>query len=292
MIADTEALTHNAERADYVHENVFEVMCDYLAVGINPKKTTIFLRSQIPELFELTSYFLNLVTLSRLEQNPTIKTEMKERDFSRNVPVGFLTYPISQAADILMFRADVVPVGVDQLPMIEQANEIVLKFNRFYGKTFNKVKGLTPEVGRLSGIDGKAKMSKSLGNAIYLSDSYENIKRKVMMMYTDPNHIHVDDPGKVRGNIVFEYLDAFDENKKEVLKLKRQYEKGGLGDVILKKRLVAVLEEIIGPIRKKREKIAKNKAQVFSILKKGTKDARKFAGETLKKVRKSMKLDY
>ncbi len=292
MIADTEALTHNAERASHIRENTFEVLCDYLAVGLDPKKTTIFLRSQIPELFELTGYFLNLVTLSRAEQNPTVKTEMREKGFSRNVPLGFLTYPVSQSADILLFRADVVPVGEDQFPMVEQANEIAEKFNRIYGQVLKKAKPLRSATGRLSGIDGKSKMSKSLGNAIFLSDSPEEVRRKVMLMYTDPEHIRVSDRGHVKGNVVFEYLDAFDPKRSEVAKLKAQYQKGGLGDVVLKHRLIGVLEELLAPMRVRRAKAAKNRAKTLDILARGTRRARAAAESTMRGVRKAMHLDY
>jgi len=273
-----------------VRENTFEVMCDYLAVGIDPKKTTIFLRSGIPQLFELTSYFLNLVTLSRAEQNPTIKNEMKEKGFARNVPLGFLVYPVSQSADILLFKSDVVPVGEDQYPMVEQANEIAEKFNRLYGPVLKRAKPLPSAHGRLSGLDGNAKMSKSLGNAIFLSDSAEEVKRKVMTMYTDPGHIHVPDKGRVKGNVVFEYLDAFDPDTKEVAKLKAQYQKGGLGDVALKKRLVDVLEELLLPIRRRRAEIAKDRNAVMGLLEKGTKKAGVAAEKTMSEVRKAMHL--
>jgi tryptophanyl-tRNA synthetase len=263
-------------------------MCDYLAVGIDPKKTTIFLQSQIPALFELTAYFMNLVTLARLEQNPTVKHEMKEKGFSRNVPAGFLAYPISQAADILAFDTDIVPVGADQLPMIEQANEIADKFNRVYGHAFKRVAPLLSDFSRLSGIDGKAKMSKTLGNAIYLSESPEELRRKVMMMYTDPGHIHVEDKGKVKGNTVFEYLDAFDSNKKEVEQLKKEYQRGGLGDVVLKKRLSDVLEVELSPLRARRAKYERDPKAVRAILGAGTKKARKVAEKVLFRAKKAM----
>lgn len=288
MIADTQALTDKAERAGDVEKNSFEVMCDYLAVGIDPKKTTILLQSQIPALFELTVYFMNLVTLARLEQNPTVKHEMKEKGFSRNVPAGFLAYPISQAADILAFDADIVPVGADQLPMIEQTNEIGNKFNRIYGTVFKRVTPLLSEVPRLSGIDGKSKMSKTLGNALYLSDTSEELRRKVMLMYTDPGHIHVNDKGKVKGNAVFEYLDAFDTNKKEVEQLKKEYQRGGLGDVVLKKRLIEVLERELAPIRARRVKYEREPKAVKAILLAGTKKARKVAEKVLLRAKEAM----
>jgi tryptophanyl-tRNA synthetase len=292
MIADAQALTDNAENPMKIRQNVLELMFDYLAVGLNPKKTVFFLQSMISELPELTEYFLNLVTLARLQRNPTVKNEMKQKGYGANVPVGFLTYPVSQAADILAFKADLVPVGEDQLPMIEQTNEIVDSFNRFYGPVFKHAKALVSTVSRLSGIDGKAKMSKSLGNCIYLSDSEETIKEQVMKMYTDPKHIHVADKGKVEGNVVFTYLDAFDPDKAVVEILKKQYKKGGLGDVEIKKRLVEVLKSLIAPIRERREKFSRDPAAVMAILKKGMSDARKKTTETLKEVKVAMKIDY
>jgi len=221
MIADIQALTDNFEHPEKVRNNVLEVTLDNLAVGVDPAKTTFFIQSQIPEITELTIYFLNLVTLARLKRNPTVKDEMKQKGYGENVPAGFLMYPVSQAADILFCKASLVPVGEDQLPMIEQTNEIVEKFNRLYGETFQKVKALIPETSRLVGIDGKTKMSKSLGNAIFLADSPKEIEEKVMAMYTDPGHIHAKDPGKVEGNVVFTYLDTFDSDKKEVEKIKK-----------------------------------------------------------------------
>jgi len=261
LIADVQALTDNFEHPEKVRKNVMEVALDYLSVGIDPKKATIVLQSLIPEIAELTVYFLNLTTISRLQQNPTVKSEIKEKGFEKSVPAGFLMYPVSQAADIAAFGAHFVPVGEDQLPMIEQTNEIVEKFNRLYGPIFNKVEAMVPKSktgARLPGLDGKAKMSKSLNNAIYLSDSKEEIEKKVMQMYTDPEHIHVEQPGKVKGNVVFTYLDVFDKDKKEVKKLKTQYEQGGLGDVVIKKRLAEILNDIIAPIRERRENLAKN----------------------------------
>jgi len=294
MIADAQALTDNADNPQKIRESVFDVALDYLAVGINPDKSTILVQSQIPELAELFGYFLNLVSLARAEQNPTVKTEIKQKNFGRGrgVPAGFVMYPISQAADILGFKATVVPVGEDQLPMIEQTNEIVDKFNAIYGKVFNKVKAVVPEAARLPGIDGAAKMGKSLNNAIYLSDSLKEITDKVMMMYTDPKHLKVSDPGHVKGNMVFTYLDIFDPNKKEVKELKKQYKKGGLGDVVLKKRLIKILEDIIGPIRTRREEIAKNQDYIVKILETGTLRAREVVQETMQEVRRAMKLNY
>ncbi|OGZ61881.1 MAG: tryptophan--tRNA ligase [Candidatus Spechtbacteria bacterium RIFCSPLOWO2_02_FULL_38_8] len=290
LIADVQALTDNAQNPKKIQENILEVTQDYLAVGIDPKKTSIVLQSQVPQIAELTIYYLNLVTLSRLKRNPTVKEEMKQKNFGTNVPAGFLMYPVSQAADITAFGAHLVPVGDDQLPMIEQTREIVKKFNNVYGKVLIEPRELLSSASRLSGIDGKSKMSKSLGNAIYLKDSSSEIARKVMQMYTDPKHIRVQDRGRVEGNVVFEYLDIFDPRKKEIVELKKQYKKGGLGDVELKKRLTEVLEELLGPIRKRRKEVEKDKAQVIKIIKQGTQVGREVAAETLKKVRKAMML--
>ena len=292
MIADVQALTDNADNPEKVRANVLEVALDNLACGMDPKKTTMFVQSQIPEIAELTVFFLNLVTVARLKQNPTVKTEIKQKGFGENVPAGFLAYPISQAADILAFKGTIIPVGEDQLPVLEQANEIVDKFNRLYGNTFSRIKPLVSDNSRMPGIDGKAKMSKSLGNAIFLSDSPKVIEQKVMQMYTDPNHIHLNDPGEVKGNIVFTYLDVFDPNNKEVAELKKHYRKGGLGDVVLKKRLTAVLNEILTPIRERREALAKDPKQVMDILEAGTKRARKEAAKTLGQAKANMKIDY
>ncbi|OGZ59075.1 MAG: tryptophan--tRNA ligase [Candidatus Spechtbacteria bacterium RIFCSPLOWO2_12_FULL_38_22] len=300
LIADVQALTDNVQDPSKVHDNILEVMLDYLAVGIDPHKTNIVLQSQIPEIAELTVYYLNLVTLARLQRNPTVKEEMKQKNFGANVPAGFLMYPVSQAADITVFGAHLVPVGEDQLPMIEQAREIVKKFNKIYpsrlgeagSETLIEPKALLSDTPRLSGIDGKAKMSKSLNNAIYLKDSASELKRKVMQIYTDPKHLRISDSGNVEGNVVFEYLDIFDTQKKEVEQLKKQYKKGGLGDVELKKRLIEVLEEFLAPIRKRREELGKNKAQVVKILEQGTKVGREVANQTLNKVKKAMRLDY
>jgi len=292
MIADAQALTDNFENPDKVRNNVLEVALDYLAVGINPAKTTIFIQSQIPEIAELTVFFLNLVTLARLKRNPTVKDEMKQKGYGEDVPAGFLCYPVSQAADILFCKANIVPVGEDQLPVIEQVNEISHKFNSLYGDIFPKAEAVVGDTARLPGIDGMAKMSKSLGNAIYLSDSHEEIERKVMQMYTDPNHIRVEDKGQVEGNVVFAYLDAFDPDKNEVSKLKIKYSEGGLGDVVIKKRLIEVLDNLLSPIREKREYLARDPKHVMEILENGTKDARKVAKETMKEVRRAMKIDY
>jgi tryptophanyl-tRNA synthetase len=292
MIADAQALTDNADNPERVRKNVLEVALDYLAVGIDPEKSTILIQSQIPELSELFGYFMNLVSLARVEQNPTVKTEIKQRKFGRGIPAGFVMYPVSQAADILGFKATVVPVGEDQLPMIEITNDIVDRFNTIYGKVFDRVKAVVPKNARLPGIDGSAKMGKSMNNAIFLSDSSKEINEKVMMMYTDPKHLKVSDPGHVKGNMVFTYLDIFDPNKDEIEELKNQYKKGGLGDVVLKKRLIGVLEKIIGPIRSRREELAKDPERVMKILEKGTLEAREKVRETLEEVRRAMKLDY
>ena len=292
MVADIQALTDNAERPEKIRNNVLEVVLDNLACGLDPKKTTMFIQSEVPEIAELTILFLNLVTLARLKRNPTVKDEMKQKGFEENVPAGFLIYPVSQAVDILFCHSNIIPVGEDQKPMIEQTNEIVDDFNRIYGDTFSRVKHLVGDTPRLIGIDGNSKMGKSLNNAIYLSDSYEEISKKVMNMYTDPNHIHVEDPGKVEGNVVFAYLDIFDSNKKEISELKKQYEKGGLGDVVIKKRLIEVLEKLIKPIREKREELAQNPEAVMKILEAGTKHAREIAKKTMAEVRKVVKIDY
>jgi tryptophanyl-tRNA synthetase len=309
MIADMQALTDNADNPEKVRDNVLEVALDNLACGLDPAKTTMFIQSQISEIAELALLFMNLVTVARLEQNPTVKSEMVQKGFAmnadeaedlkkvslekvRNVPAGFLVYPVSQAADILFAKANLIPVGEDQKPMIEQTNEIVDSFNRIYGEIFSHVSHLVGETPRLVGIDGNAKMSKSLNNGIYLSDSNETIEKRVMEMYTDPNHIRLEDPGSVEGNVVFQYLDIFDSNKIEVSELKAQYQKGGLGDVILKKRLIKVLSDLISPIRERREKLAQDPKAVMAILEQGTKKAREEAIKTLNEVRKAMKIDF
>lgn len=292
MIADVQALTDNANNPEKVHKNVVEVALDNLAVGLDPNKTTFFIQSQIPEIAELTIFFLNLVTLARLKRNPTVKNEMKQKGFGENVPAGFLAYPISQAADILFCNSNIIPVGEDQLPVIEQDNEIVAKFNATYGETFRKIKPILSTTPRLVGIDGNTKASKSLGNAILLDDSPEEVKRKVMMMYTDPNHVHASDPGKVKGNVVFTYLDTFDPDKAGVEKLKQQYKRGGLGDVEIKKRLITVLENLLLPIRTKRQALARNPEAIMEILREGTERTRKIAKETMARVRKAVKIDY
>lgn len=292
MIADMQALTDNANNPEKVRSNVIEVALDNLACGIDPKKTIMFIQSGIPEIAELTVIFLNLVTLARLKRNPTVKDEMKQKGFGENVPAGFLAYPVSQAADILFCKSNLIPVGEDQLPVLEQVNEIVDDFNRFYGETFTRVKHLVGDTPRLMGTDGNIKMGKSLNNGIYLSDTKEVISKKVMGMYTDPKHIHVEDPGEVKGNVVFSYLDIFDPNKDEIEELKAQYKKGGLGDVVIKKRLIEVLESIISPIREKREELAKNPEAVMKILKEGTISAQAIAKQTMAEVKKALKINY
>ncbi len=293
IIADVQALTDNYEHPHKVHDNVFEVACDYLAIGIDPAKTTIFIQSQIPEIADLTIYYLNLVTIARLRRNPTVKAEIDQKGYGDAIPAGFFMYPVSQAADITCVKATVVPVGEDQLPMIEQTNEIVRAFNRIYKKeVLPEVRAIVPEVARLVGTDGKSKMSKSLGNAIYLSDSADTVAQKVKGMYTDPNHLKVSDPGKVEGNTVFTYLDIFDPNKDEVAELKRHYQAGGLGDMVLKKRLSEILNAFIDPIRTRREKFHNDKSYVMDILKKGTEATREVTAKTLAEVHDVMWLKY
>ena len=289
LIADTQALTDHYDRPQTVRENILQVALDYLAVGIDPQKTTIFVQSQVPELYELTCHFLNLVTVSRLMRNPTVKEEIKQKNMEESLPVGFFVYPISQAADILAFRPDLVPVGEDQLPMIEQTNEIARRFNHIYKQDYFKdVKSLQGPVGRLVGIDGKSKMSKSLGNSIGFTDSFKELKSKVQKMYTDPNHLRIEDPGTVEGNVVFTFLDLFDPNKAELEELKNHYRRGGLGDGTLKQRLLPLLEEFIAPLRQRREEFAKDPEEVFKMLHRGRDQARQRAQSTLKGVRDLM----
>lgn len=292
MVADVQALTDNSNNPSKVTENVIEVILDNLACGVDPKKTTFFIQSQIPEIAEMTVFFLNLVTLARLKRNPIVKSEMKEKGFGENVPSGFLTYPVSQAADILFARANVIPVGEDQLPVIEQTNEIVRKFNSIYGNFFAEVEPVISEVSRLVGTDGNAKASKSLNNAIYLSDEDEVIEQKVMAMYTDPDHLKVSDPGKVEGNVVFTYLDIFDDGKAEVAELRAQYEKGGLGDVVLKKRLIKVLQDVVSPIRNRRKELEKNKDAVLSDMQKSTQLVQEIARKNMMEMKRLMKINY
>ena len=304
MIADAQALTDNAEHPEKVRQNIMQVALDYLACGLDPEKSTIFIQSMIPELTELTFYYMNLVTVSRVQRNPTVKAEIQMRNFEASIPVGFFCYPISQAADITAFRATSVPVDEDQMPMIEQCKEIVHKFNSVYGETLTEPKIVLPSNQaclRLPGIDGKAKMSKSLGNCIYLSDESEDIRTKIMSMFTDPNHIRVQDPGKVEGNPVFIYLDAFcrPEHFEEFLpdynnldELKAHYQRGGLGDVKVKKFLNNVIQSELEPIRNRRKMWEKNLPDVYDILKKGSAAARETAAKTLDDVRHSMRIDY
>ena len=295
MIADTQALTDNARNPEKIRNSLIQVALDYLAVGIDPSKSTIYVQSQIPALFELTSYYMDLVTVARLERNPTVKTEIKQKDFKDSIPVGCLNYPVSQAADITAFKATIVPVGDDQEPMLEQTREIVRTFNRVYNTDILvEPKGYFPPKGsgRLPGLDGNAKMSKSLGNCIYLSDDTKTVQKKVMSMYTDPNHIHVEDPGKVEGNTVFTYLDVFDPDKDKVAELKAEYQKGGLGDVKIKRYLNKVLEAELAPIRERREKYAQDEDAIYEMLLEGSKKANTVANETLEQVRDAIGLNY
>lgn len=293
MVADVQALTDNFEHPEKIRENVFQVMCDYLAVGIDPLKTTFLLQSMLPALPELTIYYMNLVTVARLERNPTVKTEIKQKGMEKSLPVGFFTYPISQVADITAFKATVVPVGEDQLPMIEQTNEVVRSFNRIYkADVLVEAKPLVPKVARLAGLDGQAKMSKSLNNAIFLSDSADELAKKVKSMYTDPHHLKVQDPGKIEGNTVFEYLDAFDTDVAKVAELKAHYQQGGLGDMVVKKYLLEVLDALLSPIRERRKLFEKDRAAVMEIVLKGTKHAHEITQNTLRDVKKVMHLEY
>ena len=295
MLADAQALTDNMDDIGKVHRNVVEVALDYLACGIDPARTTILIQSQIPELTELTFYYLNLVTVARLERNPTVKQEIILRGFERDIPAGFLTYPASQAADITAFKASVVPVGEDQIPMIEQCNEIVRKFNRTYGGDKDilvECKAIVPEVGRLPGIDGRAKMSKSLGNTINLGASADEIRAAVKQVYTDPLHLKVSDPGHLEGNVAFIYLDAFDTDKEGLAEMKAHYTRGGLGDSVVKKRLEGILQELLAPIRARREEYAKDRGHVLQILKEGTMKAREVAAQTTDEVKKALGLSY
>lgn len=294
MIADQQALTDNARDPEKIKNSLIQVALDYLAVGLDPKKSTIFVQSQIPALAELNLYYLNLVTVSRLERNPTVKAEIQQKHFERSIPAGFFTYPISQAADITAFKANLVPVGDDQEPMLEQTREIVRTFNSIYGEVLVEPQGVfAPKgSGRLPGLDGNAKMSKSLNNAIYLSDDADTLRKKVMSMYTDPNHIHVEDPGKVEGNMVFTYLDIFDKDKDKVAELKEQYRAGGLGDVKIKRYLNEVLEAELGPIRARREEFAKDIPAVYAMLKEGSEKANEVANKTLEEVRRAIGVNY
>ena len=304
MIADAQALTDNAEHPEKVRKNIIEVALDYLACGLDPAKSTLFIQSMVPQLTELTFYYMNLVTVSRLQRNPTVKNEIKMRNFEASIPTGFFCYPISQAADITAFRATVVPVGEDQLPMLEQCKEIVHKFNSVYGETLVDPDIMLPQNDaclRLPGIDGKAKMSKSLGNCIYLSDEPEDIKKKVMSMYTDPDHVRVEDPGKIEGNTVFTYLDAFSTEKHfakllpdyaNLDELKAHYKRGGLGDVKVKKFLNNVLQDVLEPIRERRHYWEQRIPEVYEILRAGSKEAEAAAAATLHDVREAMRINY
>lgn len=304
FIADAQALTDNMDNPEKVRQNVIEVALDYLSCGLDPQKSTLFIQSQIPELCELSFYYMDLVTVSRLQRNPTVKTEIQMRNFETSIPVGFFTYPISQAADITAFKATTVPVGEDQEPMLEQAREIVRRFNNIYGETLVEPNILLPENAaclRLPGTDGQAKMSKSLGNCIYLSDTADEVAKKIKGMYTDPNHLRVQDPGSVEGNTVFTYLDAFCRPEHFALylpdypnldELKAHYRRGGLGDVKVKKFLTAIMQEILEPIRLKRKEWEKDIPAVYDILKCGSERARETAAQTLDEVRRAMKINY
>lgn len=304
MIADTQALTDNAKNPSKIRDNVLEVALDYLACGLDPKNVTFFVQSMIPELCELTMYYMNLVTVARLQRNPTVKNEIQLRNFAATIPSGFLNYPVSQAADITAFKANVIPVGEDQLPMIEQCQEIVAKFNSIYGDVLVSPQAILPEkavCNRLPGIDGKAKMSKSLGNCIYLSDDSATLKTKVMSMFTDPNHLRVSDPGQVEGNPVFIYLNAFATDAhfqafcpeyQNLAEMEAHYERGGLGDVKVKRFLLEVLEATLSPIRAKRQEFCANLDYVYNVLKEGSMQAEAAAAQTLAEVRAAMKINY
>ncbi|MDG2977357.1 tryptophan--tRNA ligase [Latilactobacillus curvatus] len=295
MIADQQALTDNARDPEKIRNSLFQVALDYLSVGIDPAKTTVFVQSQIPALSELTMHYLNLVTVSRLQRNPTVKAEIQQKNFEQSIPAGFLIYPVSQAADITAFKATTVPVGDDQEPMLEQTREIVRTFNNVYGQEILvEPEGVFPPKGegRLPGLDGNAKMSKSLGNAIYLSDDAQTLEKKVMSMYTDPLHIKVTDPGHIEGNTVFTYLDAFDDDREKVAELKAQYQAGGLGDVKIKRYLNEVLQAKFAPIRERRAEFEKNPEAVYKMLEEGSKKANTVAEQTLKEVRDAMGINY
>ncbi|HEK9522120.1 tryptophan--tRNA ligase [Streptococcus equi] len=298
FLADQQALTDHAKESEMIRESIFNVALDYLSVGLDPSKSTIFIQSQVPELAELTMYYMNLVSLARLERNPTVKTEIAQKGFGESIPAGFLVYPISQAADITAFKANVVPVGNDQRPMIEQTREIVRNFNHTY-KTACLIEpeGLYPEnekAGRLPGLDGNAKMSKSLGNGIYLSDDADTVRQKVMSMYTDPNHIRIEDPGQLEGNMVFHYLDIFGqkEDKADIEAMKEHYQRGGLGDVKTKRYLLDILERELAPIRQRRLEYAKDKGEVFRMLEAGSQKAQAVAAQTLSEVKVAMGIRY
>src|SRR5216684_8057757 len=292
LIADIQALTDNFEHPEKLETNIFEVALDYLAVGIDPNKAKFVVQSMVPELTELTIYFMNLVTTATLERNPTLKDEIKQKNFSKGLPVGFYTYPISQASDITIFKADLVPVGEDQLPMIEQAREIVRRFNRLYDKVLIEPRAMLGSVPRLPGTDGGAKMSKSLGNCIYLGDPPETVRKRVMSMFTDPTRIHPTDPGHVEGNPVFTYLDVFNPDKAEVEELKDRYRKGRVGDVEVKERLFKALDAFLAPIRERRNEFASKPDRVKEIIVEGTRKGRAVAQDTMAEVRTAMKISY
>jgi tryptophanyl-tRNA synthetase len=292
LIADVQALTDNFEHPEKLEANIFEVALDYLAVGLDPEKIKIVVQSMVPELTELTIYFMNLVTVATLERNPTVKEEIKQRNFVKGVPVGFWSYPISQAADIAIFKADLVPVGEDQLPMIEQTREIVRRFNRLYGKVLIEPRAMLGAVARLPGTDGGAKMSKSLGNCIYLGDPSDVVRKRVMSMFTDPKRIHPTDPGTVEGNPVFTYHDVFNPNKEEIEDLKERYRKGTVGDVEVKQRLFDALEAFLAPIRQRRQELAVKPERVYEIIVEGTRKGRALAQATIAEVRHAMKIAY
>lgn len=294
MVADQQALTDNAKNPKKIVDNLLEVVMDYISVGLDPTKTNLFIQSQIPELAELTVYYLNLVTVARLHRNPTVKSEIQQKGFGESIPAGFFVYPVSQVADITAFKADLVPVGNDQKPMIEQAREVVRSFNNIYGEVLVEPEGMYPEgiSGRLPGLDGKAKMSKSLGNAIYLSDEADVVQKKVMSMFTDPNHIRVEDPGCVENNAVFTYLDAFCTDKDTLEEMKAHYRRGGLGDVKVKRYLNEILQAELEPIRARRRELEKNKDYLYEVLRKGSDNARAVASQTLSEVREAMGIEY
>ena len=294
MVADQQALTDNAKNPKKIVDNLLEVVMDYMAVGLDPAKTNLFIQSQIPELAELTVYYLNLVTVARLHRNPTVKSEIQQKGFGESIPAGFFVYPVSQVADITAFKADLVPVGNDQKPMIEQAREVVRSFNNIYGDVLVEPDGMYPEgiSGRLPGLDGKAKMSKSLGNAIYLSDDADVVQKKIMSMFTDPNHIRVEDPGCVENNAVFTYLDAFCTDKETLEEMKAHYRRGGLGDVKVKRYLNEILQAELEPIRNRRRELEKNKDYLYEVLRKGSDNARAIAAQTLSEVRDAMGIEY
>lgn len=294
MVADQQALTDNAKNPKKIVDNLLEVVMDYISVGLDPAKTNLFIQSQIPELAELTVYYLNLVTVARLHRNPTVKSEIQQKGLGESIPAGFFVYPVSQVADITAFKADLVPVGNDQKPMIEQAREVVRSFNNTYGEVLVEPEGMYPEgiEGRLPGLDGKAKMSKSLGNAIYLSDEADVIQKKVMSMFTDPNHIRVEDPGCVENNAVFTYLDAFCKDKDTLEEMKAHYRRGGLGDVKVKRYLNEILQAELEPIRARRKELEKNKDYLYEVLRKGSDNARAVAAQTLSEVRDAMGIEY